>query len=205
MPRGTPEETFGEARAAMERGDWEGAFACLEPADVAKIAKNTFARFLMAGGAAADAFLQICGSHGISDATIADIRARGQAIIQSGRQPGLAPGPAMLEQSRRHQELVKAYQQAQEDALDAVADLAAFTGALERAVRADGTGGSVSSQLFVGERLEGGLDRGHQGLGHAPDGQLRHRGSRLRPAQERLVYPPLRPPTLMGSFYLARP
>ena len=148
MPRGTPEETFGEARAAMERGDWEGAFACLDPADVARIAKNTFARFLMAGGAAADAFLQICGSHGISEATIADIRARGQAIHQ-------APGPATLEQSRRHQELVKAYQQAQEDALDSVADLAAFTGALERAVRADGSGGSVSSQLFIGERLEG--------------------------------------------------
>ena len=155
MPRGTPEETFAEARAAMERGDWEAAFACLDPADVTRIAKNTFARFLMAGGAAADAFLQICGRHGISEATIADIRARGQAILQSGRHPVPAPGPATIEQSRRHQEFVKAYQQAQEDALDSVADLAAFTGALERAVRADGSGGSVSSQLFVGERLEG--------------------------------------------------
>ena len=66
MPRGTPEETFAEALAAMERGDWEGVFACLDPAGVTS--------------------------------------ARGQAIIESPRQPLPAPGPAMLERSRRHQD-----------------------------------------------------------------------------------------------------
>jgi hypothetical protein len=154
MARRTPEETFAEARAAMERGDWENVFACLDPADVARIARNTFARFLVAGGAAGDAFLQICARYGISEATLADLRARGRAIGDSARVPIAPAGPAMLEQSRRHQQLVQAYQQAQEDALAAVPDLPAFTGALERAVRADGSGGSVSSTLFVGETLE---------------------------------------------------
>jgi hypothetical protein len=154
MPRGTPEETFSEARAAMERGDWEGVFACLDPADVTKIAANTFARFLMAAPDEADVFVQLCGRHGIPEAVIAEIRARGRAITESARQPITPPGPAMVEQSRRHQQLVTAYQQAQEDALGAVPDLPAFTGALERAVRAGGSGGSVSSTLFVGETLE---------------------------------------------------
>jgi hypothetical protein len=30
MARTTPDETFAEARAAMERGDWDGVFACLD-------------------------------------------------------------------------------------------------------------------------------------------------------------------------------
>jgi hypothetical protein len=154
MSRGTPEETFAEARGAMERGDWEGVFVCLDPADVARIAGNTFARFLTAGGSAADTLLQICTRHGISEATLTDLRGRGRAIIESAQLPMAPPGPAMLEQSKRHQQFVKAYQQAKEDALGAVADLPAFTAAMERAVRADGSGGSVSSTLFVGETLE---------------------------------------------------
>ena len=154
MSRRTPEETFAEAREAMERGDWEGVFACLDPADIATIAANSFARFLMASGSAADVFLQICARHGLSEETLRDLRARGHAITESARVPMPPPGPAMLEQSKRHQQLVKAYQQAREDALAAVADLPAFTGAMERAIRADGSGGSVASTLFVGETLE---------------------------------------------------
>jgi hypothetical protein len=154
MSRRTPEETFTEAREAMERGDWEGVFACLDPADVAKIAKNTFARFLLASGSAGDVFIQICARHGISEATLGDLRGRGLAITESARLPMAPAGATMLEQSMRHQQLVKAYQQAQEDALAAVIDLPAFAAAMERAVRADGSGGSVSSTLFVGETLE---------------------------------------------------
>jgi hypothetical protein len=155
MARATPEATFTEAREAMERGDWDGVFACLDPADVKRIASNSFARFLAAGGAAADVLTQLCGRHGLAEARLADMRARGRAIVESARQPIPPPGPAMLEQSRRHQQLVKAYQQAQEDALKAVTDLPAFAAAMERAIRADGGGGSVSSTLFTGERLEG--------------------------------------------------
>jgi hypothetical protein len=124
MSRGTPEETFAEARGAMERGD------------------------------RADTLLQICARHGISEGTLTDLRGRGRAIVESAQLPRVPPGPAMLERSKRHQQLVKAYQQGKKDALDAVADLPAFTAAMERAVRADGSGGSVSARLFVGETLE---------------------------------------------------
>jgi hypothetical protein len=65
MSRRTPEETFAEAREAMEPGDWEGVF-------------------------------------------LRDLRERGHALTESARLPMPPPGPAMLEQSKRHQQLVKA-------------------------------------------------------------------------------------------------
>jgi len=112
MPGATPEATFSEARQAMERGDWEGLFACLDAADVKKVARNLFSLFATATGANHDAFRQICGRYGIPPAAIAEIQARGRAITESARQPIPPPGPAMLEQSRRHQQIVNACQQA---------------------------------------------------------------------------------------------
>jgi hypothetical protein len=156
MPGATPEQTFAEARAAMERGDWDGLFACLDPADLAKATMNTVNRFLMAGGAAGDAFLQICAQHGPGEATVRDLKTKLARISESARTMTAGRDPAtMVAESRRHQEVVKAYQQALDDALKSVADVAHFTAALERAIRADGSGGSVSSNLFVGETLEG--------------------------------------------------
>jgi GNAT superfamily N-acetyltransferase len=56
MSRATPEEAFTEARAAMERGDWEGVCACLDPETLLRIAENGVGR-LLAGGPATGALL----------------------------------------------------------------------------------------------------------------------------------------------------
>ena len=161
MPGATPEQTFAEARAAMERGDWDGVFACLDPADLAKATKNTLNRFMMASGAAADAFLAICAQHGPGEETTRDLKAKLARISESARSMTAGRDPAtMVRESQRHQQVVKAYQDGVDAALKSVADLARFTAALERAIRADGSGGSVSSNLFVSETLEGVLVEG---------------------------------------------
>ena len=158
MARTTPEEAFAEARAAMERGDWEGVFACLDPSVVARIAENGVARFLVGGETAADAFTALCGEHAVPEPMILALRALLERIAESARAsvvPAARSDPgAMLAQSLRHKQIVDEYRKALKDTLKAVPDLPRFTAALERALRAAGGGGSVSSKLFVDEVLD---------------------------------------------------
>ena len=67
MSRGTPEEAFAEARAAMERGDWDGFCACLDAETLLRIAENGVSG-LLGGGPATEALLaNFCREHAVPD------------------------------------------------------------------------------------------------------------------------------------------
>lgn len=158
MSRTTPEETFAEARGAMERGDWDGFFVCLDPENLVKIAENGVARFLVGGDTTADVFAALCGEHAVPEEMILALRALLQRMAESGRasvsQANSSDSGAMLQHSLRHKQIVDEYQKALKNTLKAIQNLPRFTAALERALRAAAGGGSVSSRLFVDEVLE---------------------------------------------------
>ncbi|MGH7375050.1 MAG: hypothetical protein ACREJY_12570 [Candidatus Rokuibacteriota bacterium] len=85
MSRTTPEEAFAQARAAMERGDWDGVFACLDPDNLLKISENGVSRFLMGGEATADAFTALCGEHDVPGEMVAALHTLLQRIAESAR------------------------------------------------------------------------------------------------------------------------
>jgi hypothetical protein len=158
MSRATPEETFAEARAAMERGDWEGVCACLDAETLLRIAENGVGR-LLAGGPATGALLAgLCREHAVPDEMVVTLRARLQRVAESARvvlSPDVRSDPrAMVESSLRHKGVVDEYRASLKATLKAVPELARFTAALERALRAEAGGGSMSTRLFVGEALE---------------------------------------------------
>lgn len=157
MPRTTPEETFAEARAAIERGDWDGFFACLAPADLTRIAENGVNLFLARDESSARVFTALCAEHAVPEGAILALRTLLQQMAESASvsvaQGHRAEPGAMLEQSRSHKRIVDEYRKTLKNMLKVVPDLPRFTAALERATRAAAGGGSVSSQLFVGETL----------------------------------------------------
>jgi hypothetical protein len=154
MSRATPEEAFAEARAAMERGDWEGFCACLDAETLLRIAENGVGRLLAGGPATGDLLAGLCREHAVPDA----LRARLQRLAESGRaavSPEARLDPrAMVEASLRHKRVVDEYRVSLKSTLKAVPELARFTAALERALRAESGGGSMSTRLFVGEALD---------------------------------------------------
>lgn len=152
MARTTPEETFAEARAAMERGDWEGVFACLDADNLRRIGANSIGRFLAGGDSAVSAFVALCGEHGVPREPVAALRSGLTRMAESSRavMANMSDPAAMMRESRLHQDNVAAYTLAVKETLKAARDLPRFTAALERALG----GGSVSSRLFVGEALE---------------------------------------------------
>ena len=81
-----------------------------------------------------------------------------QRLSESGRaagSPEMRSDPrTMLEYSLRHRQVLDEYQKSLASTLRAVTDLAGFTAALERTLRAESGGGSLSTRLFVGEILE---------------------------------------------------
>lgn len=153
MSRGTPESVFATAQEAMERGDWETFFDCLDRRDLLRLAGMAFG---LAGGA------RLCMEHGIPAEALGRVEALARDINESGRamvrEAGGSPGAAtaqsdLLERSLRHRDLLGAHQKAVETCLKSVTNLASFTAGAERLKRATLGGGSVSSTLFVGERL----------------------------------------------------
>jgi hypothetical protein len=171
MARTTPEETFAEARAAMERGDWEGVFACLEADNLRRVGENSIAHFMNAGDSAAAAFTALCGEHGVPSDKVSALRARLETMAESGRAAiAHASDPAaMLQRSLRHQDNVKAYRLALKEMLKTAPNLPGFIAALERALG----GVSFSTRLFVDEAVENvqvdgakawGVRRGPNGL-----------------------------------------
>jgi hypothetical protein len=158
MSRETPEAAFAEARTAMERGDWEGFCACLDADTLRRIAENGVARLLSGGPAAEHLLATLCRDHGVPDETVATMRAGLQRLAESGRAAGapeMRSDPrTMLEYSIRHRQILDEYQKSLASTLRAVTDLAGFTAALERTLRAESGGGSLSTRLFVGEVIE---------------------------------------------------
>jgi hypothetical protein len=152
MAGATPEETFSLARAAMERGDWEGVFACLDAGNLKTIGDNSIGRFVAGGEAAADAFVALCGEHGVPREPVAALHSSLQQMAESMRAARAStPDPAtMMERSRLHQQTVAAYRDAVKSILKSAPDLPRFIAALERAIG----GGSVSARLFVGEVVD---------------------------------------------------
>ena len=158
MSRTTPEEAFAEAQAAIERGDWDSFFACLDSDDLLRIAENSLARFLMGGETIAPILTARCSEHAVPEERVVVLRTLLQRIAESGRASvslvGSTEPGAMLQQSLRHKQIVDEYQKALKAMLRAVPELSRFTAALERAMRAAEGGGSVSSKLLVDEVLE---------------------------------------------------
>jgi hypothetical protein len=151
MARTTPEDAFAEARAAMERGDWEGVFACLEPDNLRRIGDNSIGHFMNGGERAHDAFAALCDEHGVPPDKVAALRSGLERMAESGRAPIVRSDPAaMMQQSAHHQQNVMAYRLALKETLKAAPNLPGFVAALERALG----GVSFSTRLFVGEVVE---------------------------------------------------
>jgi len=142
----------------MERGDWDGFCACLDAETLLRIAENGVSG-LLGGGPATEALLaNLCREHAVPDEIVATLRARLERLAESGRavvSPEARSNPrVMLEESLRHKRVVDEYRESLKATLKAVPDLARFTAALERVLRARSGGGSMSTRLFVGEVLE---------------------------------------------------
>jgi hypothetical protein len=167
----SPDAVFARAQDALARGDWEAFFACLDRTELLVIARNSAKALAATPADPASPTAALFAAHGFP---LDLLRARGQEIIDSARAMLDDPTPlaARMEQSLRHHELVKRYDETLESGLRGVTDLAAFTAGLERAMRAAAGGGSVSARLFADETLtdlviEGSKARGRR---RRPDG-----------------------------------
>jgi uncharacterized protein YigA (DUF484 family) len=168
MARATPAEAFEEAVAAMRRGDWTALFACIDPPNVVTIATNGVNRFLAGGPQASATLASICAAHGVPADRAGALQSLGARITESARvsiEQMRADPASMMEQSRRHQKLVAEYREGVKALVASAADVAAFTGAIETALRAESGGGSVSTRLFVDETLEGVTVSGNRARG----------------------------------------
>jgi hypothetical protein len=152
----TPAEIFAEAQAAMTCGDWDGFFGTLDRDDLMKIAANGVNRLVGQGPSGAAMLRDLGAEHSINAEMVAELIAGAERIVSSAR----AATP-----SADHRAIVGAYEDLLKRMLKGIADPGRFAAALERTFRAAGSGGSVSSSLFVGERLEGVEIDGHRAWG----------------------------------------
>lgn len=163
-----------------------------------RIAENGVGRLLAGGPASGDVLAALCRAHGVPDEMVVTLRALLQRLAESGRaavSPEIRSDPrAMVEESLRHKRVVDEYRASLKSTLKAVPELARFTAALERALRAESGGGSMSTRLFVGEALEDVSIAGtkawatrRSGNGHAEDvGFVRRKGAwYIRPLAKR--------------------
>ena len=145
MSMSTPEETFAVAHAAIEKGDWDALFACLDPGDVRRVVRNG-----LSGLGRDDRVEELCREAGVE-----------QALLDSAKALASRMGTAAqacltgdTDASFALKELVEAHRRALDAIIRAASDIAALAAGLERHLRATIGGGSISSSLFVGERLE---------------------------------------------------
>lgn len=153
MDRSTPEACFSSAQQAMNAGDWDGFFACVDTASLQRLAVMVIA---LVADSQHEAFASSCRELGLPDEALGDVRRSLDAVSASAaasRWDPSAPTPEMVEHSNRHQDLVKAAAATRLAAVKQIPDLAAFVAASERYRRAVSGGGSVSSTLFVDETL----------------------------------------------------
>ena len=153
----------------MERGDWQGVFACLDPDNLRRIGENSVGHFMNGDQRAHDTFAALCAEHGVPPDKVAALRSGLERMAESGRAPIVRSDPAaMMQQSARHQLNVIAYRLALKEMLKAAPNPAGFIAALERAHG----GVSVSTRLFVGEVVENVQIKGStaRGVRRGPNG-----------------------------------
>lgn len=148
----SPTAVFARAQRAMAAGDWDAFFACLDTADLRRLASMVIT--LACDG---EAFSAVCRDHGVSARSLDGIR-RARAAIVASAASVLDPAPHASPAERaadslRHRDLVTALDARLANALGEVSDLPAFVAASERFRRATSGGGSVSSSLFLDEQL----------------------------------------------------
>ncbi len=162
MSRINPQAVFREAQEAIKQGDWETFFSCLDRNDLLKIAENSFNFLFNRSGETTPALVALCSEHSFPIETVEALRIRARKITESAKSRlnigGATSGSAtdienQRQNSLRHRALVLDYNKCLKDALKSVPNLAAYTAALERQMRAIAGGGSVSSRLFVDETL----------------------------------------------------
>ena len=152
MPADSPEKTFAEAAAAMRDLDFEAFFSCIDPDSLGLLLQNSLALSLQGGQDSAEAYLgEVMDEH----PWIAEWLSHHQAVadnavilMKSGADP-----EAQKAASERHRDLVLDGQRATTEAIAAVGNLPGLVAFFERRSRALLGGGSVSTSLFVGERL----------------------------------------------------
>ena len=148
----SPESLFAFAQQSMIAGDWESFFRCLDAADLRRIAAMVVP---LACAPGEDEFAGLCVDHGATEDAVERVRTAHAEIAVSAEavlDPASAPadrGAASL----RHRDLVKSHDAIVAEVVKGIVDLPAFVAASERLRRRDGGGGSVSSRLFVDERL----------------------------------------------------
>jgi hypothetical protein len=165
MTANTPEEVFRSAQDAMARHDYDAFFQCIDRNDLRRVTNNSMKLFLSLGaGPRMTEFKAVCARHGILPEQIDHIVEQGERIIESARSMPTATDfqmlppdqlQARLQRSGSHRDLVREYEQLLEAALASVENLALFTAGLERLQRERASSGSVSTNLFVDETLQG--------------------------------------------------
>lgn len=163
----SPVEVFTNAREAMERGDWTAFFACLDRDSLVRIAENSFKGLINQDTVGLQA---LCAEFSFPLDVIDRLRgvertmARlAEEIVKMTLSAALPPnaGEIML----GHRQSLGEYEKILTHALKSVPDLPAFTAALERRMRAVVGGGSISSEMFVGEVLEDVIVEGKKAWG----------------------------------------
>jgi len=145
MPRSTPEQAFAAAQAAIEQGDWDGFFACVDPADVRRVVKNGLGRL------GRDRRVEeLCREAGVEQALLGPVKELASRMARAA-QASLSGG---VDESLALKGIVEAHRKALDALVKSVSAIAALAAALERHLRATAGGGSVSSSLFVGDLLE---------------------------------------------------
>jgi len=152
MPADSPEKTFQEAAAAMRGLDFEAFFSCVDPDSLGLLLQNALALSFHGGQESAAAYLaEVMDEH----PWIAEWLKHHQAVAESAVTLMQSGGDPLTqrEASERHRDLVLEGQRATAEAIGAVDNLPELVGSLERRSRALLGAGSVSTSLFVGERL----------------------------------------------------
>jgi hypothetical protein len=160
----SPESVFAFAQQSMISGDWESFFRCLDVADLRRIAAMVVPLACTPGE---DEFAALCVDHGATEDAIARVQAVHAEIAVSATavlDPALAPADRGAV-SLRHRDLVKSHDALVAEVVRGIVDLPAFVAASERFRRRNGGGGSVSSQMFVDERLVDVVVSGKQAQG----------------------------------------
>lgn len=162
MTAESPQAVFLTAQAALLQGDWEGFFACLSHHDLRLLARNSLLNLW--GDEQLPALLRL---HAIPEERRAAFAAALAALLAHAERRGRA-----RYDGGQHRRLADAVNRTCRAMLQAVADLARFTAALERLSRERQRGGSVSASLFLGEELRDVIVRGPRAWGRRMEGGM---------------------------------
>lgn len=151
----SPAEVFADARSAMERGDWNAFFPCLDREDLVRIAKNSVKGLINQDAVGLQALSAELSFPAEAIDRLRDVERKmagtSDEIVKMTLSGTLPADAAEVMVGHRH--WFREYEKILANALKSVPDLPAFTAALERRMRAVVGGGSISAEMFVGETL----------------------------------------------------